>query len=1069
MGRLKSLDEVVVELHNSANSSSNDISEKRKSLRSLLQNLYGEKNKDLSLSETIEVISKLADKDIMRDAAMILLRVTSLRGVLPENTPQNRIDLRLSLLFDKSIPDFYSRFNIDKKDQTYGKIKQLESVHDQLCKRIDSLNEVGSTLRSIIGARQKIQKVLTDSVLNSYFLQYEFKHISNEINNIFIQLALYEQSAELFFEEIPCLLELINKEKKYCDDNSTFVTRDYYVPFLSKVESALLEEQARSLDKFQCEILSPTKGTIHFEKKFPLSGHSKLIRVALPLINTGPGSARDVRGSISVNSKLIALEEDEVRLGNVRQGNFIIPFSFMAFDCEESVTVDVLVDWKQLGKLHASSKVFQCVIEAQDSDIDWESIEYVQPYSIEIARGEEFVGRQDLVRKILGKLLGSSMQSSYITGQKRVGKSSLAQAVIDKSAEDGVNLHFIYKECGDYSHSRGEDTVNSLGAQLSDELSQFLPSDITFKEPEFIGSLAPLAILLGQLNKHVSNKKFVIVLDEFDEINHDLYRYGPLAETFFLNLRTISGKRNVAFILVGGEKMPYVMSSQGDKLNKFSGISLDTFNQETEWKDYEDLIRAHSPQGIQWHDSAVRSIYEETDGHPYFTKLLCANLLEKSILDRDAEITREEVDSCMPSIIDQLEGNVFAHFWKDGIQGSHEDAEVKQLKRCHLLIGYARAVRSSVPLNVENITAKVSKTHLNSSEVQIFLRDFCVRRIMNEENSEYRIRVGLFKRWLVDKGLNVLITDQLGDELLEEQMIKEDAAYVRPVEIQELIQYWPTYQGRQITAEDIRAWLDQEATHVNQRLLFKLLLNLRFPKDEETREKFKEIHDKIKKDFPLIIQKKKSDRRKDILVTHVDGQGKSGSHHSALYCHESGISTTRNIEIGKVSQTIESSHRQGSDIGGMIIVDDFIGTGKSLATNLKAFIADNSEILAEYDIPIRVVVLFSTVYGEEFVRAQMLKLVVKDIDLVVCETLDVRHMAFGDGLGFWDSLDEKERAKALCVKYGSKIARKSPLGFQDEGLLITFTRNCPNNTLLILHSEKAGIDGWRPLFKRTFT
>ncbi len=777
----------------------------------------------------------------------------------------------------------------------------------------------------------------------------------------------------------------------------------------------------------------------------------------------------DVRGSISVDTEKIMLEEDEVRLGNVKPGNFVMPIGFMAFDCKKSVTFDVLVYWKQLGNLHTSSQLFQCVIEAQDSNVDWEAIEYIQPYSIEIARGKEFVGRQDLVRKILGKLLGNSVQSSYITGQKRVGKSSLAQAVIDKAQEGKNNLNFIYKECGDYSHSRGEDTVNSLGVQLSDELSQFLPSDIAYTQPNFIGSLAPLTILLGLLDKHIPDDKFIIVLDEFDEINHDLYRYGSLAETFFLNLRTISGKRNIAFILVGGEKMPYVMSSQGDKLNKFSGVFLDTFNQETEWKDYEDLIRGHSPQGIQWHDSAVRSIYEETDGHPYFTKLLCATLLEKSISDRDAEITRDEVMKCLPSIIDQLESNVFSHFWKDGIQGSYEDAEVKQLKRCHLLIGYTRVLRNSLPLNTDNISKKVSKLHLNDSEVQILLRDFCVRKIMNEENGEYHIRVGIFERWLVDKGLNILITDQLGDKLLEEQNYKEDAAYVRPVEIQNLIQHWPTYQGRQITTEDIRAWLDQEESHVNQRLLFKLLLNLRFPKDEETREKFKEIHDKIKMDFPLIIQKKKSDRRKDIIVTYVDGQGKSGSHHSALYCHESGISTTCNIEIGNISKDIKSRHKQGNGIKGMVVVDDFIGTGKSLSSNLGKFIVNNEEVLKKYDIPIRVVVLFSTINGEEYVRSQMLNMAIKDIDLVVCETLDKRHIAFSNELGFWENSDEKEQAKALCIKYGTRLSRKSPLGFQDEGLLITFTRNCPNNTLPVLHAEKAGNEGWKPLFTRIFT
>jgi len=511
------------------------------------------------------------------------------------------------------------------------------------------------------------------------------------------------------------------------------------------------------------------------------------------------------------------------------------------------------------------------------------------------------------------------------------------------------------------------------------------------------------------------------------------------------------------------------MSSQGDKLNKFSGISLDTFNQETEWKDYEDLIRTHSPEDIQWHDSAVRAIYEETDGHPYYTNLLCADLLEKAILVRDAEITRNEVMSCLPNIIDQLEGNVFAHFWKDGIEGNYEEAEAIQTKRCQLLVGFARALRKSSSVDAEKIAAQVSQTIFSSSEVNIWLGDFCLRKIMYEDNGEYHIRVKLFEEWLTNKGLNMLITDQLGQQLLQGHLDKEDAAFVGPAEIQDLIMDWPNYQGKQVTTDDVRAWLGQEEKNSNQRLLFKLLQNLRFPRDEETREKFKGIHNKIRKDFSVFVQTKRSERRKDIIVTHVDGQGKSGAHHSALYCQENEISASLNIEVGKVTQTIESNHKDGKDIEGIIIVDDFIGTGKSFAGNFKSFIAGNIESLSKHNIPIRVVVLFSSVLGEKYVRAQMLKLEFKDIDLVVCESLNTAHVAFGKGKGFWNSLDEMAKAKALCLKYGAKVAKRAPLGYEEDGLLFTFTRNCPNNTLPIIHAGKSGKDGWNPLFKRSFT
>ena len=39
-------------------------------------------------------------------------------------------------------------------------------------------------------------------------------------------------------------------------------------------------------------------------------------------------------------------------------------------------------------------------------------------------------------------------------------------------------------------------------------------------------------------------------------------------------------------------------------------------------------------------------------------------------------------------------------------------------------------------------------------------------------------------------------------------------------------------------------------------------------------------------------------------------------------------------------------------------------------------------------------------------------------------------------------------------------------GYGEQGLLLTFPRNCPNNTLPILHGNRPGEKGWRAIFPR---
>ncbi|MNE65630.1 hypothetical protein D3C80_1611270 [compost metagenome] len=72
------------------------------------------------------------------------------------------------------------------------------------------------------------------------------------------------------------------------------------------------------------------------------------------------------------------------------------------------------------------------------------------------------------------------------------------------------------------------------------------------------------------------------------------------------------------------------------------------------------------------------------------------------------------------------------------------------------------------------------------------------------------------------------------------------------------------------------------------------------------------------------------------------------------------------------------------------------------------------------------------------------------------------------GIGFWNDADEMHRAKALCQELGAKLY-KSPLGFQDQGLLLVLPATCPNNSLPVLFRGKAGVTPWVPLFPRPIT
>ena len=82
---------------------------------------------------------------------------------------------------------------------------------------------------------------------------------------------------------------------------------------------------------------------------------------------------------------------------------------------------------------------------AQRSDIDWQAQAYRRPYSTDVAKGDTFVGRFEKVQALGNKMLRTPMEFvPHVTGQKRVGKTSLALAAVEfakkHSAEPGIEF-----------------------------------------------------------------------------------------------------------------------------------------------------------------------------------------------------------------------------------------------------------------------------------------------------------------------------------------------------------------------------------------------------------------------------------------------------------------------------------------------------------------------------------------------------------------------------------------------------------------------------------------------------
>jgi hypothetical protein len=505
-----------------------------------------------------------------------------------------------------------------------------------------------------------------------------------------------------------------------------------------------------------------------------------------------------------------------------------------------------------------------------------------------------------------------------------------------------------------------------------------------------------------------------------------------------------------------------------DKSSITCSIPFDYFNRDHEWNDFRALIATPTEGAIYWHEEAVSDVFNITNGNPYFAKIVCSSVFQNAVRERDADVTSVEVDAAVSLNITSFDVNSFAHLWMDGIHKPPAEREPDILRRCRTLLTIGRAIRRGDPVTLGSILAGRDGIVLPDSEIAPVLNDFVRRGILLERGKEYDFVLPIFGSWLKEVGVNRLLSDALAEELSSAVLQAEDRAFVKADEISNLVLRWPTYQGRRISSDDVRAWLQQVKSHREQRILFKILKSTRFYEESEIRERLRTLHAFVRPLLSEFVQRRRSDRRMDVVVTYLDGEGKSGQYYASRYAEENNVSVKCIMPLDKLSEKLSVHVSNFGKPSVIVVIDDIVATGRSMTINLKRLFERNSAVIEDLNVPIVVLAMMSTRDGDAAIRKCLGDIGYGDIDFRYCEVISSEQIAFDDDNVVWEDESERDSAKALANDLGSKIYFDNPLGYGKQGLLIVFPTNCPNNSLPILHSagREDGKVIWQPLFPR---
>jgi hypothetical protein len=1015
-----------------------------------------------------EALAKLAENKTQHSvAAAIVLRFLPVQTLIPESNVANQINRSVVEIVTGSLPELARFLGVTDSVQTFENFDILRGAHQRICALLAPLLHGPTTLELFLGARHEVVQALNHSAVSAYCAPFDLNEIRNSVEQVFAsvrKISTTDQAA--LHHQIKAFRKLSDEFGKTFGARHNFLIKEFFLPFLNAANSTVQRFVAETRGRGTAAIIPRLAGNNSIPKRYPLDRERELA-ILIPLRNEGPGTALNVQADITYDGEEIVFGPPVTNLGAVPPGDFSVAFDALVIATCEKVGTILTITWEEMGDPERKSLVQEVEILAQRHDVPWNTLIYDHPYNTAVAKGDDFVGRKEKVVSLANKILRTPMEPFYVTGQKRVGKTSLAIAAADFAKAQSPDVDYRYVLWGGVAYENPRDFVRALGKEMADFIGASLPPSNN-GQFRFEGSLAPILGLAARAHAANPRRKYVIIIDEFDEIHPELYVQGNLAETFFANLRALATAENICLVLIGGENMPFIMERQGQKLNKFARFGLDYFSRLDEWDDFKLLVRKPSEANLTWHDEAIAEIFNVTNGNPYFAKAVCANVFSCAVRERDADVAANEVQRAVSSETASFDTNHFAHLWQDGIFRSGPDREPYILQRCRVLVAIARTLRRGDAVTLEHLVSNKHSSRLSAPDISAVLNDFMRREILSESEGFYKFVLPVFGLWLKDVGVRRLVSDTLAQELAEAAQIEEDRSYVQSDEVTQLTAEWPTYRGRKIGTDDVRSWFEQVALHKEQRLLFKVLRNLQVFSEIAIREKLKVAHSFIRTKLPEFVIKKRSDRRTDVVVTYVDGEGKSGQFYASRYAEENQLSVRSILSPHKFSSAFEAHRSKYGSVAALLIVDDIVATGDSLAGKLTSFTRENESALRDAALRVTAIALTATADGEARVRDALQEFDWLDFDLRICEPLLDRAFAFHPSNKIWGSQDELEGAKALCRDLGANIYRDAPLGYGDQALLVVFPETCPNNTLPIIHSSSRSDAPrkWRPLFPR---
>jgi hypothetical protein len=832
----------------------------------------------------------------------------------------------------------------------------------------------------------------------------------------------------------------------------------------------LIDEESRASEQMTIPNLHLTSDTF----KVDLSKAAKEMTFSSRLANTGSGTAKDISVSAIVSSPGAEFRLIEPNPGFELgpKSNQVVTFALTLREPADQLRVSM--SWKAVTVCckRYDSDARTLILFQQRIQPDWNSLRLDPPYGTKaISRRERLYGRTADLRKLTVCAAGGT--SCFVWGAKRVGKTSVMQVLADELRHNTTFVP-VYLRVGEIAGYHEGKIAHTIAQRLTARLSSVLQPP---NESDFGASLAPLVPFAEQLLERFPDRKLIVIIDEFDDLDTAFYT-GQRGKLFVTALRSLS-EVGLTFFFVGSERMSAIHGKHAMVLNKWDNIFLDVI---TSREDCKALVLKPVERAIEYHSDCVDDIVDYCGGNPFYMHLLCSEVFDLCAVEERTFIAESDLHAIKQARCRTLGETNFAHFWEDNPQLDDALKQKQAMENCLILCCLARSDGKCDSLDhlyeAQEALGLTATERLSSEEIKAVLSRMANRKVLRSVGwGGYEVMLPIFKDWLSQNAEICLLPRwrRFCASRAETQPPTEVVVQVSeppfPISEDDLLQVSQNlvYCGKQKDAVEIRIWLRQFDDDVRIQVAFRLLKRLAergFVSEGSRRHLLSVMEQAIysaRSSMGGSPWKIVLGRIDNLCVSYVDSESdiKSG----ATLARE----LSKSMRPGKCAPAASiydwmKSHKEQDPL--VVLVDDFAGSGNTLSGGLKKFLhhPDHQDTLKWFLEQKRLLccVLCAFPEAKNRIREHF-----PTLPFLTSQMFGEDVRALDREGGIFENPHEVQFARDMLMQIGQELTPQNPLGHKSLAALICFHNTVPNNTLPIFWSNgKVNEKPWKPLFPR---